>query len=621
MSDYAIFLLDPAGRVLSWNAGAQRLLHYAPAEIIGKHRSAFDPAAELAGDKPAFELREAAREGKFEDEGWRLRKDGSRFWANVVLTALRDDAGQLTGFAEIIRDRTARESAEERLRHNEQRLRLLIESIRDYAVFMLDTSGRVATWNPGAERIKGYKAGEIIGKSFTTFYADEDIRSGKCELELRQAAATGRFEDEGWRVRKDGTRFWANVVISAVRDEKNQLLGFSKVTRDLTDRRRAEDERTARLAAEQANRAKDEFLAMLGHELRNPLAPIVTALQLMKLRGVPASKEQTIIERQVKHMVRLVEDLLDVSRITRGKVELKKQRLDLRDVLARAVEGVGPLLEQRKHHLEVALPPAPVVIAGDDERLMQVLVNLLTNAAKYTDSGGHLRLSLREQDGQAEVAIRDDGVGIAADLLPHIFDLFVQGRQGADRSAGGLGIGLAVVRSLVALHGGSTEARSQGPGMGSTFIVRLPLAGETVLAEPKPVVPANSRSSFPGRKIVVVDDNLDALELVSDALRALGDEIRTAMDGPSALRLIKEWKPAVAVLDIGLPGMDGYELAGRIRAEMGEAAPRLIALTGYGQQHDRDRSAQAGFGAHLVKPVDVFVLAEAVAAAATRPAS
>jgi PAS domain S-box-containing protein len=622
VKDYAIFLLDPNGSILTWNAGAQHLKQYAPEEIIGKHFSVFYPPEDLACDKPAFELRETVREGRFEDEGFRVRKDGTRFWANVVLTALRDESGELRGFAKITRDLSAQRSAEEQLRQSEMRLRLLVESIRDYAVFMLEADGRVATWNSGAERIKGYKADEIIGKSFTVFYPDEALRTAKCELELSQAAANGRFEDEGWRLRKDGTRFWANVVISAVRDEKGHLLGFSKVTRDLTERRKAEDERTARLAAEQANRAKDEFLAMLGHELRNPLAPIVTALQLMKLKSnAPPSKEQTIIERQVKYMLRLVDDLLDVSRITRGKVELQRERLDLRVVLARSIEVVAPLLEQRNHHFDVDVPPQPVSAFGDEARLTQIFVNLLTNAAKYTEPGGHIVLALRRAGSQAEVEVRDDGVGIAADLLPNIFDLFVQGGQGTDRSAGGLGIGLAVVKSLISLHGGTIEVRSPGLGEGSTFIARLPALEEAPQAEQSVQVGTEALKKPPsGRKVVVVDDNLDALEMIREALETLGDDVRTATDGPSALSLIKDWKPDVAVVDIGLPVMDGHELAARLHADMGEAAPALIALTGYGQQSDRDRSALAGFRAHLVKPIDLQLLAAVVGDSAPRSA-
>jgi PAS domain S-box-containing protein len=508
--------------------------------------------------------------------------------------------------------------AEERLRQSETRLRLLIESIRDYAVYMLEPDGRVATWNPGAERINGYTAEEIVGRSFTIFYPDDDAHRGKCETELGEASLTGRFEDEGWRVRKDGSRFWANVVISAIRDETGQLIGFSKVTRDLTERRRMDEERAARLAAEQANRSKDEFLAMLGHELRNPLAPIVTALQLMKLRTTaPLSKEQLIIERQVKHMVRLVDDLLDISRITRGKVELRRQVLDVRDVVARSIETVSPLLEQRNHHLEVEVPSSPILVEGDEARLTQVFGNLLTNAAKYTDPGGHVGVELREEEGTAVIEISDDGVGIAPHLLPNVFDLFVQGEQGADRSGGGLGIGLALVRSLVGLHAGSVEAQSSGVGFGSTFVVRLPAPCKQPetgsLADPQPL----DAHQATGRRILVVDDNIDALEVVGDALKSLGNEVRTAIDGPSALLLAKDFLPTVAILDIGLPVMDGYELAARLREELGEQTPRLIALTGYGQPNDRERSASAGFRSHLVKPIDLQMLIDTVAEAST----
>jgi len=364
--------------------------------------------------------------------------------------------------------------------HGEDLFRMLVESVRDYAIFLLDPSGRVATWNTGAERIKGYRADEIIGRHFSTFYPVHEVAAGTCERELEEAAREGRFEDEGWRLRKDGSRFWANVIISAVRGRRGELIGFSKVTRDLTERKAAEEERAARLAAEQANRAKDEFLAMLGHELRNPLAPIVTALQLMKLRGQGnLTREQQVIERQVNHMVRLVEDLLDVSRIAKGKLLLKKQLVDVRDIVARAIEIAGPLIEQRRHHVQVDTPPHELTVDADEGRLTQIFTNLITNAAKYTNAGGHLRVAVREErrgeEREVAVSVTDDGLGIEPALLPRVFDLFVQGHQSAERSAGGLGIGLTLVRTLTQLHGGTVTAHSDGIGRGSTFTVRLPI--------------------------------------------------------------------------------------------------------------------------------------------------
>ena len=513
------------------------------------------------------------------------------------LDSLRGSETRLAGSLEA----QARRSAE-----NEELFGLLVESVRDYAIFMLDPSGHVATWNVGARRIKGYTAEEIVGRHFSTFYQPEEIQQGKCEYELEVAAREGRFEDEGWRVRKDGTCFWANVVISSVRDSQNRLLGFAKVTRDLTERKKAQEEQAARRAAEEANRAKDEFLAMLGHELRNPLAPIVTALQLMQLRGdTRTSKEQQIIERQVQHMIRLVDDLLDVSRITRGTLVLKLQRLDVRDCIAKAVELASPLFEQKSHHVQVDVPEEPILVLADDARLIQVLANVLVNAARYTGSGGHISIGAEVREGQVLVRVRDDGRGISPELLPKIFDLFVQGSQGAERSMGGLGIGLTLARRLIEKQGGTISAASGGEGQGSTFTVRLSvLAADELTASPESLLPGYTKVSRPLR-ILVVDDNEDAAVMLAEVLEMVGHDVQMATDAAEAIRVARSFHPEVAILDIGLPVMDGYTLALRLQGELGDASPRLIAVTGYGQQHDRDRSLLSGFAAHLVKPVDV----------------
>jgi PAS domain S-box-containing protein len=496
---------------------------------------------------------------------------------------------------------------------SDQLFRLLVSSVEDYAIFMLDPTGKVASWNVGAERIKGYQSHEIIGKHFSTFYPEVDVRGGKCELELDVASKVGRFEDEGWRVRKDGTQFWANVVIGALRNSDGELLGFSKVTRDLTERRANEEHRAARVAAEQANRAKDEFLAMLGHELRNPLAPIVTALQLLELRGeLRSSKEHQIIERQVRHMMHLVDDLLDVSRIARGKIDLSKTRISIQDLLVKAIEIASPLLEQRRHHLDVSPGKAAVFVHGDEARLIQVFSNLVTNAAKYTDAEGNITISVVETDGEVCIAVSDDGIGIDPELLPRIFDLFVQGAQLVDRAVGGLGLGLTLVRSLVELHGGRVEAQSAGSGKGSTFTVRLPVVAMEAVREKKQLItPRTARAFGPSRRILVVDDNEDARMLLADLLARQGHDVQTAADAAAALNLVKGFAPEVAILDIGLPVMDGYELAQRLRSELAPI-PHLIALTGYGQDTDRERSRRAGFDLHLVKPVDLAQITASV---------
>jgi signal transduction histidine kinase len=360
----------------------------------------------------------------------------------------------------------------------------------------------------------------------------------------------------------------------------------------------------AKRAAEAANRAKDEFLAMLGHELRNPLAPILTALQLMSIRDTAeaTAKERAVIDRQVRHLTRLVDDLLDVSRIARGKIELARDNVELSRIVAHAVEMASPLLEERRHNLVLHVPRSGLTVNGDIMRLSQVVQNLLTNAAKYTEPGGQIDVEARGVDGSIELAVKDNGVGIPKDMLPTVFDLFVQGRQTVDRSKGGLGLGLTLVRTLVGLHGGSVEARSEGAGCGSQFIVRLPAS---------PAAPAKRRRSEArrhgtkrhGKRVRGGDDNRDAALMLAEAMESFGYEARVASDGPAALEAAARFNPHAVLLDLGLPVIDGYEVADRLRTA-GVSVP-LIAVTGYGQETDRARSETAGFAAHFVKPVDL----------------
>lgn len=369
--------------------------------------------------------------------------------------------------------------------------------------------------------------------------------------------------------------------------------------------------------ARTASRAKDEFLAMLGHELRNPLAPIVNALQLMKLRDAQGhAQERRIIERQVAHLSRLVDDLLDVSRITKGKVQLKRERLDLHLVVAWALEQTKPVLDERSRAIEVVQPAAPLHVFGDAVRLAQVLCNLLTNAAKFTPPDERISLTTRLVDGMAEVVVEDSGKGLAPDLLPRVFDLFVQGEQPAGSHAGGLGLGLSIVKNLVQMHGGTVSAASAGPGRGATFTVRLPLASNSGTPASPPAAPALkstqvSALSRPGR-ILLVDDNQDAVSTLADLLRSVGYDVRTAPDGKAALAALDDFPPEIAILDIGLPGMDGYELARVLRADPRLPSLKLVALTGYGRDIDRSRALVSAFHEHLVKPVALDQLLHAV---------
>jgi signal transduction histidine kinase len=356
---------------------------------------------------------------------------------------------------------------------------------------------------------------------------------------------------------------------------------------------------------EDANRSKDEFLAMLGHELRNPLAPIATALQLMKLRNeAHPSRELEIVERQVQHLMRLIDDLFDVARVTRGKVDLEIRTIEIAPAIARGIEIASPLIEQRRHTLTVDVPPQGLRVDGDEHRLAQVFSNLLTNAARYTPLGGAISLSARREGGMVAIAVKDNGIGIDAALLPRIFDAFVQGSRAIDRSAGGLGIGLALVRNLVTLHGGTVAVSSTTSTRGSELIVRIPMSTETVSLPPAPAQRAPTRQRDSGAAVLVVDDNQDAAELLATIIRMHGYHVEVAHDGPGALDRLDGFSPGAIILDIGLPDMDGYELARRIRERPQQPPAKLIALTGYGQRSDHERSREAGFELHLVKPVN-----------------
>ena len=508
-----------------------------------------------------------------------------------------------------------RGQVEERLRQVEERFRLVMENVKEYAVFMLDPERRVVDWNLGAEHVLGYDD-EILGQPFAVFFPPDDRRDGVPEKELRRAAEVGQASDDRWHVRKDGTYFWALGITTAMRDEHGTLKGFTKVLRDSTERKRFEEQLQERnQALEEADRRKDEFLAMLAHELRNPLAPVLNGLHIIEREGRDnPTIQQTVsmMDRQLRRLVRLVDDLLDVSRITKGKFQLRRKREQLATLITHAVETVRPFLDSRRHQLSVTLPPEAIWLDVDSARIEQVLANLLSNVAKYTEPGGRIWLTVEQEGDRVIIRVKDTGVGIRPDMLNRIFDLFVQADRTIDRALGGLGIGLTLVRKLVEMHGGTVEAFSEGIGKGSDFVVRLPTVPE-VKELPPEVTPEKVKREQAHLGVLIVDDNVDTAESLAMLLRFYGHEVWAVHTGPKALEVARAEQPNVVLLDIGLPGMDGYEVARLLRQQEELRDVCLVAMTGYGQEKDRQRSDAAGFDDHLVKPVDPAKLQDLLA--------
>jgi PAS domain S-box-containing protein len=873
VKDYAIFVIDPEGRVASWNPGAERLLGYRDDEIIGQAITLFFTPEDIAKGFPQREMQQALKEGRGNDDRWHVRKDGSRFWCGGTMTPLWDEGRTLRGFAKVMRDRTewkwAEEERADRAREAERRQRLYnaVLSNTPDLVYVFGLDHRFTYANEGLLRMWGKTWDEAIGKTclelgyepwhaamhdreieqvvatkqlvkgevpFTgtfgrriyeyifvpvigendeveavagttrdvterrqaeeqvreasatlrSFYDTAPVMMGVVEvrgddiLHLTDNAATGRFfgiapdalagraateigvppehlrewvrhyresERTGQPARfeyphetPDGPR-WVSAIVYCFERLPGGRSRCSYVAEDVTERKRVEgelreaerrwrdlaealpnlvwtdlpdgqcdylsgqwgtytgipeqellglawlervihpddregtlacwmaavadkgvydleyrirrhdgqyrwfktrgvpirdgegrivkwfgtctdieDEKRAVEALRDADRRKDEFLATLAHELRNPLAPVRNALQILKMPRVDAEtveRSRDLMERQVHQLVRLVDDLLDVSRVMRGKIELRRERVELAAVVARAVETVQPLVDAQRHELGVRLPPESLLLDADPVRLCQVVGNLLTNAAKYTEPGGRIRLTAERDGDVAVLRVRDDGIGIAADMLPHVFELFVQADHATTKAQGGLGIGLTLVKNLVALHGGAVEAHSEGLGKGSEFVVKLPVVAQALDRDQSPESGRQADQSPPpsGKRLLVVDDNRDAAESLAMLLRLQGHEVRVAYSGQAALEDAHSFQPDLIFLDIGMPGMDGYEVARRMRQQPGLEDVVLAALTGWGQPEDRRRTAEAGFDHHLVKPPDPKVVEGLVA--------
>ncbi|PYQ26935.1 MAG: hybrid sensor histidine kinase/response regulator [Acidobacteria bacterium] len=645
VQDYAIFLLSPVGQIQSWNRGAERTFGYEAPEILGKHFSTFYGPEDQAARKPQMELSVAESEGRIEDEGWRVRKDGARFWANTVITAWRDKTGVLRGFAKVTRDLTKHREAEERLRQSEEMFRLLVQSVKDYAIFMLDPGGNIATWNEGARRLKGYERDEIVGRHFSIFYPEADVRNGKPGWELEEAIKNGSVEDEGWRVRKNGTRFWANVVITAVFDEHRQLRGFAKVTRDFTERKEKEEaqralmeQREARLAAEEekrraetgyriaqeANRAKDEFLMTLSHELRTPMTAILGWTRL--LPSLPPNEESfrdavSSIMRGAQLQARLIDDVLDVSRIMSGKLRMSVENIDVAKLINASIEAVRPSADAKGIRITTELAAGLGAITGDPTRLQQVIWNLLTNAVKFTPRNGSVEVRSARTASHVEICVRDSGEGIEGHFLPHIFEPFRQAENPSTRVHGGLGLGLSIVRYLVEAHGGTVSAESEGRGKGATFIITLPVGA--VRTAPKPGsldVPADEmiEKSLRGLRILIVDDDREARQMIRAVLLQAGAEVIAVDTAQRALEELGMRTADVLVTDIAMPSMDGYALVREVREQKQHDQMKIAALSAF--PSGRVNATSSGFDEFLSKPIDPFALVDAIARLASQAA-
>jgi PAS domain S-box-containing protein len=605
----AVIVADTGERVTFMNPVAEWLTGWSIDEARGRPVSEVFAIVHEHTRQPAVNpMKSAMNEGaiaSLAEHTMLIDRHGAERAIDDSAAPIRHADGAVTGAVLVFRDVTDSRASQEAVKSNEERLRLALEAGRMGAWEWNIADGQVI-WSPALERIHGLKPGQF-GGTFEDFQRDihPDDRNYVLGAVRNSVESTGEHHIEYRLVRPDGEIRWVEARGKLMRDRQGRPERMIGVCADVTARKQAEqavDELNDELR--ESSRRKDEFLAMLGHELRNPLAPIRSGLDVLELG---ARDEETILlmKGQLAHLVRLVDDLLDVSRIMRGRIELRKEPVELSAVIERAIEACRPQIGERGQSLAVKAPAEPIWLDADPVRLTQVVCNLLQNASKYSDAGGHIELEASRSDGVAEIAVRDNGVGIAAEILPRVFDLFVQAESTKGRAQGGLGVGLTLVRRLVELHGGYVTAASEGVGAGSRFTVRLPAAAPHKVAEASPPV----ESSSTPRKVMIVDDNADAARLLSMLLASDGDhEIRTAYAGEPALALAESFRPEVVLLDIGLPDMSGYEVAQRLRATPHGDRMYLAALTGYGQPEDRRRAREAGFDCHLVKPIDTATI-------------
>jgi PAS domain S-box-containing protein len=604
----AVIVTDVTGRVTFHNAVAEQLTGWPMADARDQpFENIFRIVNERSSnpvEHPVAKVLETGGIVGLANHTVLLTRDGRRVPIDDSGAPVRLPSGELVGVVVVFRDVTERKRAE----HEHAWLAAIVGSSDD-AIASKTLDGIVTSWNPAATRLFGYEPGEIIGKPVTIIIPPE-LHAEEVGIlaRLRRGERIDHYETV--RIAKDRRRIDVSLTVSPIRDHEGEVIGASKIARDISDRKRTEH------LLREANRQKDEFLATLAHELRNPLAPICAAAELLKNAKsmAPELRAATaILERQARQMTHLVDDLLDVSRITSGRIRLHPEPLELAEFLEAVVETYRQSADTTRHQISLAAGGEPIYVNGDRTRLTQIFSNILHNAVKYTPPAGRIEIALRTQDRQAIVSIRDNGVGIPAEMLEHIFEPFAQLDRSYERADSGLGIGLTLAKKLVELHGGRIEARSAGRGKGTEFLIRLPVTAAAPAQRPS--TPHKHSDAMISCRVLIADDNHDAAVSLSMLLQAMGHDTRVVHDGIEALEEAEIFKPDIVLLDIGMPRLDGYETARKLASRPWAAATQIVAVTGWGQEADRQRAKEAGFHRHLVKPVDLDALREAMSEA------